>query len=550
MSMTYLSILYLDDVNKENSHILPEGEHVIGRGVLNCRDKRVSRRHALITVGKDSATIKAVHVNPCFFKSANGGNVTILAKDTSIVLRDGDQFAFVAGPFWFKVKLFKNSNNNTLNSEKNVTTDIIHAVSSENDISTDSSKAGETNSCISSEVVTNTSTSKRGNIEDSPRDMPKRQKLTDANEDISRGITTVSDESNHPNTSTNLDVPSNIETTVETENTMQDIDSKALVNNLKTIFDEDYGGGKDTTDLQINKVSNSKSEEDNNNVEGENDIKIKIETVDGANLVETMNLTSQVLNSNIENGETSATPKEENKDSDFTNSNNNVENKEPAENIPEKDKETGNPGVSNDNQSNASCSNNNQHTDLRRERCWYGSSCYRKNPIHRADFSHVGDDDYDSDPNDNRPQCPFGGACYRKNMLHRRQYKHPNPPAPKPTGHTNKIQKPKQRPANQSGNSSSDESTNGDTGSTTTRPKRKASMKRKYTDDDASDDYDYEDPFINDATSDEFELSDDDDESDSTDWMDSQKVEEDSEDTKRLLKEAKRFTKAGRKKKK
>lgn len=61
------------------------------------------------------------------------------------------------------------------------------------------------------------------------------------------------------------------------------------------------------------------------------------------------------------------------------------------------------------------------------------SMFFRKNPQHRTDFSHPGDDDYDSDPNDDRLLCPFGDSCYRTNLDHRREFRHKGRPAPKPS---------------------------------------------------------------------------------------------------------------------
>ncbi|CAG0878643.1 unnamed protein product [Darwinula stevensoni] len=84
----------------------------------------------------------------------------------------------------------------------------------------------------------------------------------------------------------------------------------------------------------------------------------------------------------------------------------------------------------------------------KREPCIFGSKCYRKNPVHREEFSHPGDSDHlseeqkdsqeegvedsnDNEGDDERPECEFGTLCYRKNPLHAKQYKHthtPNPP--------------------------------------------------------------------------------------------------------------------------
>lgn len=51
---------------------------------------------------------------------------------------------------------------------------------------------------------------------------------------------------------------------------------------------------------------------------------------------------------------------------------------------------------------------------------------FRKNNEHKLNFSHPGDSDYDTDPDDNRPSCSYGSACYRRNSIHRRDFKHPS----------------------------------------------------------------------------------------------------------------------------
>jgi len=73
------------------------------------------------------------------------------------------------------------------------------------------------------------------------------------------------------------------------------------------------------------------------------------------------------------------------------------------------------------------------HSNKERRSCPFGASCYRKNPIHRQEASHPGDDDYkdvneedknDDDDDDDKPECEFGTDCYRKNPQHRKQFKH------------------------------------------------------------------------------------------------------------------------------
>ncbi|KAK0182898.1 hypothetical protein PV327_000985 [Microctonus hyperodae] len=57
-----------------------------------------------------------------------------------------------------------------------------------------------------------------------------------------------------------------------------------------------------------------------------------------------------------------------------------------------------------------------------RNKCVYGSECYRKNSEHKSKFSHPGDSDYDI--KDDRPECRYGIKCYRKDSKHNQDFKH------------------------------------------------------------------------------------------------------------------------------
>ena len=67
-----------------------------------------------------------------------------------------------------------------------------------------------------------------------------------------------------------------------------------------------------------------------------------------------------------------------------------------------------------------------------RKSCPYGSSCYRKNPVHRKDEAHPGDGDYKDPDNeeegDDKPECEYGTDCYRKNPQHRKDFQHTRRP--------------------------------------------------------------------------------------------------------------------------
>ncbi|XP_069111870.1 uncharacterized protein [Argopecten irradians] len=73
--------------------------------------------------------------------------------------------------------------------------------------------------------------------------------------------------------------------------------------------------------------------------------------------------------------------------------------------------------------------------------CPYGARCYRKNPQHFKDFNHDSKDDGDnagsstsgstvSDSSSatdmtSLPPCKYGASCYRKNLLHFAEFSHP-----------------------------------------------------------------------------------------------------------------------------
>ncbi|CAH2039884.1 unnamed protein product, partial [Iphiclides podalirius] len=71
-----------------------------------------------------------------------------------------------------------------------------------------------------------------------------------------------------------------------------------------------------------------------------------------------------------------------------------------------------------------------QNTNTKRERCMYGKDCYRRNPQHKARFSHPADADWGAGA---QAECPYGYACARRDPRHWRDHSHPygmHPPPP------------------------------------------------------------------------------------------------------------------------
>ncbi|XP_017472585.1 PREDICTED: aprataxin and PNK-like factor [Rhagoletis zephyria] len=64
-----------------------------------------------------------------------------------------------------------------------------------------------------------------------------------------------------------------------------------------------------------------------------------------------------------------------------------------------------------------------------RESCRFGIRCYRRNPVHRIEEAHPGDNDYKRPnyppPPKGTPDCPYGSLCYRRNPAHFQHFNHP-----------------------------------------------------------------------------------------------------------------------------
>lgn len=150
--------------------------------------------------------------------------------------------------------------------------------------------------------------------------------------------------------------------------------------------------------------------------------------------------------------------------------------------------------------------------------CPYGSKCYRKNPLHFKEYSHLdkdskADSDNDDDDkaagesdedDDDRPKCPYGTSCYRRNPQHKRDFKHTEAPG---------------------------------------RSKRKKSKHKsvlnKESDDDGPNTYDYNDSFLDDGEGSGSSYSAG---SDDSDWRpQGEDDDDDDEDVTELLTEARGF---------
>lgn len=485
--MTVLNIYSLDDTEYQNIIVsLSEGKHIIGRGdLLKVTDKRVSRKHAVIEVLADRISLTSVHTNPCFFKAANGKTLSVISQNQQSDLHDGDQFALLPETCWFKVKIKREKDaNDPLNGI--ITAEIngkrVHETIEENDNNLDSKRA-------------RLSTSDRSRIHKDDKCATTSNTTLELNEnnEASHSNREINKIEEH-NASLNL-----AETAREIKEEPREDEIVDAESNTSHNLPEDNAlntVNKETTSVQ--EVKEEPLDKSTVNNDTTPDQEVKREPLDNSSV-------DNAVQPGINDASNEQQPSVK------------TENEDNADDNPSIDGASG------------SGTGTNQ---VRRERCWYGDKCYRKNPNHRVSFAHPGDPDYDSDPEDDRPDCPFGASCYRKNIDHRREYKHVGMPAPKP------------RPRPVSPNSPSSPNSQ-NTPPNQKKPRRAATKKPKVKDIDSSqDDYDLDDPFINDGSSDDFAPSDD--SNSDSDWEDSQEAEEESQERKRMLKEAKKFTKKGK----
>nr|CAD7597211.1 unnamed protein product [Timema genevievae] len=93
------------DINTEEININCTDEVLIGRGpLLQCNEKRISRKHGLLKLTEDGSLIlEAMHNNPCFHKNRNTSLEAPLFKGQTVKLKTGDQFGLLQDSFWYRV---------------------------------------------------------------------------------------------------------------------------------------------------------------------------------------------------------------------------------------------------------------------------------------------------------------------------------------------------------------------------------------------------------------------------------------------------------------
>ncbi|GLV40436.1 uncharacterized protein CBL_04236 [Carabus blaptoides fortunei] len=383
-----MPVVILEKVDNDNfTPSFNVGEHTIGRGSnLLCNSKKISRNHGKLKITEsDGVFLESIHNNPCFYQKCNSPNISIVTFGNTIQIHNDDQIALSLDDGWFKVHI-KVTVNTTNKGDVQSTSSGV-----ENVIAIDTNKDN---------------LSRKRELDESNETDSKRLKNFEASE-LSRSdaanATTVEKEqtinaSTSENTGHNIISASEIkkeplETNLDNDNRCHISNNSDAVIKTEPVEDEIQNSNPAGSKIDNNTDTTIKEEPP-----GANDVPIGTE-IDN-NIDTALDDSLQINNDNTSTkDDTEKVVKEEKKDS------------------------TDDTCKNKDNDGKASTSGTNKR--VWRDRCWYGSTCYRKNAAHRIELTHPGDSDYDSDPNDTRPICCYGTDCYRKNKEHRKRLKHP-----------------------------------------------------------------------------------------------------------------------------
>lgn len=365
---------------KENEKV------IIGRGSsLGCNEKKISRHHAELVLKDDNTLwIKPTHTNPVFFRSSNSKTIQ-LAKDIERELKDGDQIGLLPSTYYFRICFSIDVNNNQDTNESN-DSDSVYAWKNKED------RPSTSDDCSPTRVPRRSINKENSSIFDFDDDIRIESTITPPlpeRKSIEKKTTTTDVIPKSPTQSVSPE-QSPLDTTD------QDDKSRKLpkwmaspVVHTPTTKSSFSRNSSYTTPTSIKRNMSFNDDNNNNNNNEMNELSNISDSRSPGKVLSRISSTKSF--DDTSDGEVESIT---------------IKSPPPAK----KPRSSG----------------------KRRPACQFGSTCYRKNPVHRAEQSHPGDSDYDepkssnnSDDNDiNKPECPFGRSCYRQNPQHKRDFRH------------------------------------------------------------------------------------------------------------------------------
>ncbi|XP_016139918.1 aprataxin and PNK-like factor isoform X1 [Sinocyclocheilus grahami] len=397
----------LEQVDGGSPIELPYGETVLGRGpFLGVNDKRVSRNHGILENLNGQLRLKPTHLNPCFIQTNIVAAPQPLEKDQWHCLKEGDIFSLMPGKYVYRVHV-KEEDQTLRNSQAFEEEMEVEKCSSGPAAPSLDSATLEASSCRLTTLST-TLTEDKGTSHPShtlsslneastksqqdESDVPQKKRIlpawmmTSAKACESSAVKATPTKSKRVATPKRAAGPKRARATrvsSEEEEVEEEL-PKRKAKRLKSDSEDESAPQEDATAPKSSRVRSVPDGENSTGVMERDDGERR-----GAGRGAEVRPGAQA--------EDSKTQAEDPSDSQV------------SQGRPQRSKVT-----------------------ERRTQCPYGSSCYRKNPVHFQECSHPGDSDCEEeeaeDADDDRPECPYGTHCYRKNLLHKKDYKHTKSP--------------------------------------------------------------------------------------------------------------------------
>ncbi|KAG7315994.1 hypothetical protein KOW79_020860 [Hemibagrus wyckioides] len=424
----------LEQVDGEGAPIdLPHGDTVLGRGpFLGVSDKRVSRNHGILENVDGQLRLKPTHVNPCFVQTSVEASPQPLEKDQWHLLEDGSVFSLLPGKYVYRVRVV--TEGGTPRNSQGFEEEEMEAVS-ETEQNSKSSRSCE-------ETLAYTPQAKNCpafSYETTSRDEPQSAECEQVSGDSRSSCKSDTPDPLTPRKTRVLPAwmmaaaPAALNTSPAKASAKR---APARTAARNTPSSKPSAGPKRP---RARLPSSSGDEEEEKGVKEDED---EEQGCSKAPRKRARRLKSDTEESQDQTPVSKSSPESPHEDEDTT-----AAKAAWKTDKQEKKKESKVKKADSSQRSRAGGStlkpesSGNSRTDVqqeakvqRRTPCPYGTSCYRKNPIHFQECSHPGDDDYEEEQNnaddedDDRPECPYGTDCYRKNPLHKKEYKHTKPP--------------------------------------------------------------------------------------------------------------------------
>ncbi|KAL7845518.1 hypothetical protein AOLI_G00237100 [Acnodon oligacanthus] len=451
----------LEQVDGGHPIDLPYGETVIGRGpFLGVSDKRVSRNHGVLENVDGQLRLKPTHLNPCFIQTSLGAPSEPLEKDQWHCLKKGSIFSLLPGKYVYKVRVITEDStlsnsqgfeeetqteteekpnpsrvsqetleyNPQAKSSTPLTTESAQTTPEEEDKDEDAHKPDPT-SC--SQVADVSSPAKA--VESAPT-TPQRKRVLPA------WMTTATPAAQSPSTVKAATKRASAQASASKAPAAQ---SKRATEPKRVRTKKSSSGDEEDEDdgkhSDVEQKPRKRPKKLNSDTEESQDQAPAPKSSQERSLEDGLSEDAEEERKGRGSKKAEAAPKSRAGGSTAeAGDSGNSEVKKLVSQYGKQSAKTSSSEISSSSSKPRVQSSQVKSSQLQcRTPCPYGTSCYRKNPVHFQECSHPGDDDFEeeqsnsNEDDDDRPECPYGTDCYRKNLLHKKEYKHTKPPAKK-----------------------------------------------------------------------------------------------------------------------